>query len=40
MKGRLFNGEHNLRVKSQKIILELEPGLDDPAAETSVRSMA
>ena len=23
--GRLFNGEHNLRVNGRKIILELEP---------------
>jgi hypothetical protein len=36
MTGRLFNGEHNLRVRSRKTILELEPGLDagraDPGA--------
>src|SRR5258708_38101644 len=25
--GRLFNGAHNLRVRSRKIILKLEPGL-------------
>ena len=44
MRGRLFNGEHNLRVRSGKTILELEPGLDagraDPGAETPVRPMA
>jgi hypothetical protein len=26
MTERLFNGEHNLRVRSRKTILELEPG--------------
>jgi hypothetical protein len=44
MKGRLFNGEHNLRVSGGKITLELEPGLDagraNPGAETPVKPMA
>jgi len=34
MTGRLFNGEHNLRVRSRKTILELEPGLDAGRADT------
>src|SRR5216684_3518020 len=44
MTGRLFNGEHNLRVRIRNTILEHEPGLDagraDPGAETPVRPMA
>ena len=35
--GRLFNGEHNLRVSGRKIILELEPGLDAGRAIPGVK---
>jgi hypothetical protein len=40
MSERLFNGEHNLRVRSRKTIFELEPGLDagraGPGAEQAI----
>jgi len=34
MTERLFNGEHNLRVRSRKTILELEPGPDRSALQS------
>jgi hypothetical protein len=40
MMGRLFNGEHNLRVRSRKIILELEPGLGGRVGQYSTEAQS